>query len=196
MSFKKTTFLIFFILISTASCAYHMGYENKALPANVKSVYIPIFENDSSETSLGMIFSNAFMSEVQESKQINVSKDAEHSNQMIGRVLSVTNSQINTDRRDIGSGFKSTGLRFLPEGSVLTTEYNIKVRLEIKILKNNKEVYRHIASDEIIYSAPRLSIEILNSSNPNYNDEARRVSLKQLAEKMSKEIFLKMTESF
>ncbi len=173
-----------------------MGYEKKSLPGQTQRVYIPIFKNDSSESSLGMVFTNAFISEIRKSKSITISQDPDHETQLTGQVLSVFSSQINTDRRDIGSGFKSTGLRFLPEGAVLTTEYNIKIKVEIKLTKNNQVLYRNISDDEIIYSAPRLSIETLNSSNPNYNDEARRQSLSDLAQKMSKEIYLKMTEAF
>lgn len=178
------------------SCGYQFGYGDRSLPDGVKSVYIPIFENESYQTGAEVQFTNALIAEIHDSKiaRISTSKKAEAT--LKGRVIRVDFEQANIDSRRRDEIDKTSGISNLPRGTVITTEYLARVTVEVQMFKAGKLVWKQWLRDERLYDAPQLGLEGINTANANYNRTARETVVKDLARVMMHELYGRLTENF
>jgi hypothetical protein len=197
-SFYK--FLVFFFgaiqMLICTSCGYQFGYGDRSLPEGVKSVYIPIFENDSYQTGAEVQFTNALIAEIHDSKIARIAPVKKAEATLKGRVIRVDFEQANIDSRRRDEEDKSSGIRNLPRGTVITTEYLARVTVEVQMFKDNKLVWKQWLRDERLYDAPQLGLEGINTANANYNRTARETVVKDLARVMMHELYGRLTENF
>lgn len=186
--------LVLFLL--TTSCGYRFGYGDRSLPDGIKSVHIPIFENETYQTGAEVQFTNALIAEIHDSKiaRLTTKKNAE--GVLKGRVIRIDFLQANIDSRRRDEANKSGGIVNLPRGTVITTEYLARVTLEVQMFKKGKLVWKQWLRDERLYDAPQLGLEGINSANAGYNRTARETVIKDLARVMMHELYGRLTESF
>lgn len=189
-------YICFFILFAFTGCGYQMGFGNRALPEGVKSVHIPIFINDTFETGSEVYFSNALREEITRSQVARLASPESAEAQLQGRIIRVDYIQTTQDARERDQAVKDSGVKFLPRGTVITTEYLVRVTLEVQMLKDNKIVWKQWLRDERLYDAPQIGLEVVNTANTNYNYSARQTVLKNLAQVMMHELYGRLTESF
>lgn len=192
--FKYVFILALFLL--TSGCGYQFGYGDKSLPEGVKSVHIPIFENETYQTGAEVHFTNALIAEIHDSKIARITSKKAAEAILKGRVIRVDFLQANIDSRRREELNKTSGVKNLPRGTVITTEYLARVTLEVQIIKNNKLVWKQWLRDERLYDAPQLGLEGINTANAGYNRTARETVIKDLARVMMHELYGRMTESF
>lgn len=177
-------------------CGYQFGYGNKSLPERVKSVHIPIFENDTYQTGAEVYFTNSLIGEIHDSKVARIASRKSAEAQLKGRVIRIDFLQANIDSRRREEDVKSSGVKNLPRGTVITTEYLARVTLEVQMFKDNKLIWKQWLRDERLYDAPQLGLEGINTANAGYNRSARETVLKDLARVMMHELYGRLTETF
>lgn len=193
---KKRSLLVLSFYLSLSGCGYQFGYGQRSLPEGVKSVYIPTFSNDSFETGAEVHFTNALVAELHNSKIARLTNEQSAEAQLKGRVIRVDYIQANIDSRPREERVKDSGIKNLPRGTVITTEYLVRVTLEVQMLKNNKIVWKQWLRDERLYDAPQLGLAGINSANTNYNRTARDAVIKDLARVMMHELYGRLSENF
>lgn len=185
-----------FLVMYLTGCGYQFGYGDRSLPEGVKSVYIPIFENESYQTGAEVQFTNALIAEIHDSKIARISSAKAAEATLKGRVIRVDFEQANIDSRRRDEDEKSSGIRNLPRGTVITTEYLARVTVEVQMFKDGKLVWKQWLRDERLYDAPQLGLEGINTANANYNRTARETVVKDLARVMMHELYGRLTENF
>lgn len=183
-----------FILISMllSSCAYQFGTGNRAIPGGYKSVSVPVFKNKSFETGIEVSFTNSLLQEFQKGGIAKVVDDNLSEVRVEGEI---------NDVRYFSEAKKVAGdvsAPYLPEGTVLTTDYTIAVTTKLKVVRRSDgiEIWSGSFTRERQYSAPQVTIAGLNSVNPLYNQSARRQYIDGLASDLMAEAYNRMTESF
>ena len=191
-----TSYAPVFLVMTLTGCGYQFGYGDRSLPEGVKSVYIPIFENESYQTGAEVQFTNALIAEIHDSKIARISSAKTAEATLKGRVIRVDFEQANIDSRRRDEDEKSSGIRNLPRGTVITTEYLARVTVEVQMFKDGKLVWKQWLRDERLYDAPQLGLEGINTANANYNRTARETVVKDLARVMMHELYGRLTENF
>lgn len=192
---KNIAFFYFFIFLS--GCGYQLGFGERTLPEGVKSVHIPIFINDTYETSAEVFFANSLREEIMRSKVARITTKDSADAILQGRIVRIDSIQTTQDAKDRDDPVvKDSGIRHLPRGTVLTTEYLVRVTVELQMLKNNKVVWKQWLRDERLYDAPQIGLAVVNTANTNYNQTARQSLLKNMAKVMMHELYGRLTESF
>ncbi len=184
------------IFILTSGCGYQFGYGNRSLPMGVKSVYIPIFKNETYQTGAEVQFTNALIAEIHDSKIARIADKKSAEATLKGRVIRVDFEQANIDSRTRDEDTKTSGIRNLPRGTVITTEYLARITLEVQMYKDGKLVWKQWLRDERLYDAPQLGLEGINTANANYNRTARERVVNDLARVMMHELYGRLTENF
>ena len=113
-----------------------------------------------------------------------------------GRVIRVDFIQTNIDSRRRDEIHKESGIVNLPRGTVITTEYLVRVTLEVQLFKSNEVIWRQWLRDERLYDAPQLGLAGINSANPNYDRVAKKSVIKDLARTMMHELYGRLIETF
>lgn len=197
---KTIHFFSFFFLVTlflaNSNCGYQFGYGNRSLPDGVKSVHIPIFENETYQTGAEVPFTNALIAEIHDSNVARISSAKNAEAILKGRVIRIDFEQANIDSRRRDEDDKTSGIENLPRGTVIITEYLARVTLEVQMFKQGKLVWKQWLRDERLYDAPQLGLEVINTANANYNRTAREAVIKDLARVMMHELYGRLTENF
>lgn len=194
ISFSSVLLLLVSSLVT--GCGYQVGYGDRSLPDGVKSVHIPIFENETYQTGAEVQFTNALIAEIHDSKIARIASKKTAEAVLKGRVIRVDFVQANIDSRKRDEDTKTSGIRNLPRGTVIPTEYLARVTLEVQMFKNEKLIWKQWLRDERLYDAPQLGLEVINTANANYNRTARETVIKDLARVMMHELYGRLTENF
>lgn len=189
-------YVCFSLFLLFAGCGYQLGFGERALPEGVKSVHIPIFINDTFETGSEVYFSNALREEITRSRIARLASPDQAEANLVGRIIRVDYVQTTQDMRERDQVVKDSGVRYLPRGTVLTTEYLVRVTVEVQMIQDNKVVWKQWLRDERLYDAPQIGLQGINTANTNYNHSARQTVLKNLAQVMMHELYGRLTESF
>jgi TolB-like protein len=185
-----TGFILSLFLLS--SCAYQFGAGNRSIPGGYKSISVPVFKNRSYETGVEVSFTNALLQEFQRGGVAKVTADSLSEARVEGEIQDV---------RYYSEGkikFGDEAAPYLPEGTVLTTEYTISITTKLRVVRQSDgiEIWAASFTRERQYSAPKVTVAGLNSVNPLYNQSARRQYIDGLAADIMAEAYNRMTESF
>lgn len=206
-----TASVIQFVL---SGCAYKLSSASYTLPGNVKIIQIPLFINNSAELGVETFFTNALKSEALRSKFVTLKND----------VSSNGNRDIRTD--DLGSGankgskdgveailkgyinevsvvadesvIEAKNTKFLPMETVLAIRYSVRVTVELKLTRSHSSelLWSGIFTQTSNYSAPQITLPVINTSNALYNHSAKRQTIDALSKEMMQAAFDRMLESF
>jgi hypothetical protein len=114
-------------------CGYHQAGKGKSLPANIKILAVPVFQNTSLKYRVEQRFTQAVIDEIlKRGRALNVTTNPEGAD-------AVLNGEIRS--------FRASGAILDQEGRTRVWDLTITVRITVKDLKTHK----------VIYDNPRLS---------------------------------------
>lgn len=164
----------------------------------MKSLFIPIFKNDTQDVGPEADFTNKLTQEVKRSKVATILGKNLADGLLEGRIVSITRTQTAHDSKRRGDSAKSSGLVNLPEGTYVATEFlvSIKVELLLRDRVTNNIVWKQWFEDRSLYSSARLALAGINTSSPNYTESEDKRVIRQLAGVMMEEAVGRLTENF
>ena len=196
---KQFLSLIFLLLtasviqIFVTSCAYKLSSRTQLLPGHVKRIQIPLFKNKSTEPGIEVFFTNSIKNEALKSsvaKLQNLENESE-------AILQGTINSIDIMSEDT-SVIEAKNSKYLPSETVLATQYRVEANIDIQLKRKG--------STEILwsgnfkqarnYSAPKISLPVINTANSLYNQSAKRQALDALSKDMMQAAFDRMLENF
>jgi hypothetical protein len=184
--------ITFFAVFSLSGCAYKLSSQTDPLPGNVKSIQIPLFKNDSSEVGAETYFTNALKSEALRSKFVSIKNDESQAEGVLqGTVKSV---DIIADE----SVIEAKNTTYMPTETVIATQYRVSVVIDLVLRKSNstKVLWSGNFVQTQSYSAPQITLPVINTSNALYNESAKRQTLNVLSRDMMQAAFDRMVENF
>jgi hypothetical protein len=195
---KKSFSLV--ILIVTASviqflgsgCAYKLSSQTATLPGNVKVIQIPLFINDSNEVGAETYFTNSLKTEAIRSKVVQVKNDDTNVEAILqGRIRDIT---VIADE----SVIEARNTLYLPTENVLATQYRVTatVVLELKRKNSTDVLYSGQFVQTMNYSAPQITLPVINTANSLYNESAKRQTLDTISKELMQAAFDRMVENF
>ncbi len=152
---------VIIVIILLAGCGYTFVNVKKQLPPNIKEVYIPAFENQTDEPSLGVLMTNALVREFMKSGALTPVKEDKADAELIGTIKSVkyVNRIYNEeDRAVLVTVSVHAGAKLVKDGKVLwqvedlsyTDDYRIGTGAAIL------DSYKEIALEDV---ADKLAVE-------------------------------------
>lgn len=180
-------------LSGLSACGYRIGYSLRSLPGGYDHVAIPIFNNLTKEVGIETYFTNAIIEEFERSGIARVTSKAQAPVTLQGAIASVR-----VMRSAEVPGGEDSEVRNLPNNTALATEYRIVVTSRLELVRNSDQavLWGREFRSEVVYSAPRIGSEFVNSANANYNKSARNQNIVQLAGEMMEEAHDRITENF
>lgn len=165
---------------------------SRSLPGGYKYLSIPVFKNKTQETGIEVGFSNSLIQEFERSQVGKVTSENLSDVKIVGVVESV---QYLPGAKAVSG---DTNAPYLPEGTVLATDYRILVVASVQIIRqaDNTQIWSGSFSGERTYVSPRVTLAGVNSVNPLYNLSARRQNIESVANDMMAEAHDRITENF
>lgn len=195
----KKKFSLVFLIITTSvillvniGCAYKLSSDSDTLPGDVRRIQIPLFKNDSSEVGVESFFTNSLKSEALRSKFVQLKNNDNEAEAILqGRIVSV---QVVADE----SVIEAKNTSYLPSETVNATQYKVSATVELKLLKkeNSYVLWSGSFQQSSNYSAPQITLPVINTANALYNASAKRQTLDALSKEMMQAAFDRMLESF
>ncbi len=184
--------ITFFLCLLLSGCAYKLSSRTQTLPGNVKSLQIPLFRNDSGEVGVETFFTNALKIEALRSHFVTVKNEEGQAEGVLqGRVTSV---DVIADESII----EAKNTEFMPTETVIATQYRVSVGIELVLKKANSStiLWRGNFVQTKSYSAPQITLPVVNTANTLYNESAKRQTLNDLSKEMMQAAFDRMVENF
>lgn len=184
---QKFARISLFVFPFLTSCAYRWGAPDRALPGSYKQVYIPIFKNLTKEPGIELEFTNAIRQEFERSKIARISEPEQAEVELQGEISSLQYSP---------EAPKEGGT--LPLGTVIATQYNIRLNVHITLKKRADQsiLWSGDFSSQRSYIAPQVTMSGINTVNPLYNLSARRQNIQVMSATLMSEAHDRMTENF
>lgn len=186
--FQKVLVLLFALLMS--SCAYKVGQKFRSLPGGYQRLSIPVFKNKSMEPGAEAIVTAALKEEFFRSTVLKVVDDNNAEVRLEGL--------IETLKFDSMAIKESDNNNHLPIGTVLATTYNMVVVINVKLVKTgtSEVLWQSQFTGSRPMNASQVNIAGVNSVNPIYNQNAKRLILELVANELSNQIHNNLTENF
>jgi TolB-like protein len=177
------------------SCAYSFGYKDRDLPGGYSEVAIPVFENQTPEVGIESYFTNSIIEEFARSKRIQVIDQRDAPVRLEGVIVDI---KFQRSALAEGTGKESQEVEGLPDETILTTEYRVRVTAQVYLrrLSDQKIIWSGAFKGEDIYTAPQVGSAGVNSANALYNHSARRQVVQGIANDMMAEAYRRVTERF
>jgi hypothetical protein len=188
--FFKVTASVIFLLSS--GCAYKLSSKSSSLPGNVKIIQIPLFKNDSSEVGAETYFTNALKTEAIRSKIVQVRNDESEVEAILqGRIRDIS---VIADE----SVIEAKNTEYMPTETVLATQYKVtaNIILELKRKGSSEILYSGQFAQTLNYSAPQITLPVINTANSLYNESAKRQTLDAISKELMQAAFDRMVENF
>ena len=164
------------------------------MPGNIRSLYIPVFKNNSTEPGVEVYFTNALKKEILTSNVISLNNHESSTDAvMYGQIKSV---EIYSDESVAESTQNSKN--YLPRGTVISTQVKVvvTVALELKKVNSSQILWSSEFKQSLNYTPPQVTLPVINSTNNLYNLSARRQTLETLANQMMQLAFDRMVDNF
>ena len=190
--------LILICFLTFPACAYKFGYIDQNLPLDIEKVHIPPFKNKTLFVGPELDFTNQLIKEFKRSRVGELVSVNQAQGILQGRVISIQRIQRAQEIQPRQGQLKSTGMVNLPRGTLLTTEYLLRVKVELQLRRPNstKIIWKQWFTDETIYPSARLALENINTATPNYTYSEEQRVIESLAGVMMQEAVGRLTEGF
>ena len=192
--FKVTFSVIGFILFisTTNSCAYKLSNKVDTLPKNVKSIFIPVFENKSAEPLIETLFTDSMRRETLKSGYAQVA----NSEATADAVLIGTINGVNITANETVNLAEKT--EYLPNGTVLAASSKVTVDISLVLKKKGSSeiLWSGNYTQSRGYTPPQLTLPTINSANSLYNLSVRRQTLANLSQEMMQLAFDRLVDNF
>ena len=197
---KHSLSLVFFILTASviqfflSGCAYKLSTKLEKLPGDVKSIQVPLFINSSTEPGIEVFFTNSLKNETLKSRVVKlVNEESESDGILQGRIVDV-----DVLASDSIIDAKTSNPKYLPRDNVLTSAYTVTVNVELILKKKGSSVIYWSGNFKQAqnYSAPGITLPVINTANNLYNHSAKRQTLDAISKEMMQAAFDRMLENF
>ncbi len=160
------------VLLFAAGCGYHFKGKANNLPKDIKSISIPIFKNETTETNIENLFTNALIAQFVRSKEFKIT-DVDKADAVIYGVL---------------KRYSNDTLTYSGGGKV--SQYRVRVVAEVTLVRAK--------SKEVIWRAKHLEeFEDYDASTNTIENEANKEkAFQSLAKFMAEIIHDRMLENF
>ncbi len=180
------------IQIVFSGCAYKLSAAVDALPGNVRIIQIPLFVNDSGEVGAETIFTNSLKTEALKSKYVTL-KNEEGDAQAIlkGRITGINIVAVE-------SVIEAKNTKYLPTETVIATQYTVSATVNLQLIRKGSSavLWSGEFQQATNYSAPQITLPVINTANALYNHSAKRQTLDALSKEMMQAAFDRMVENF
>jgi hypothetical protein len=185
------------LLLATTltSCSYKLGVKDRRFPGGYEFVSVPVFKNRTQETSAELYFTNQLIEELRRSRLVTITSKSEAQVVIEGTIKSITYLQTSQTQASSKAGDPGN---FLPGSTILNTQYNIDVVVEIVARRTSDEkiIWQSRFENTRPYTAPQIGLVSLNGSNSVYNNSAHYQNIEALAVDMMAEAHDRLTENF
>ncbi len=197
---KRRLSLIFFILTASVihfflvGCAYKLSTKLERLPGNVRSVQVPLFANYSSEPGTEIFFTNSLKNETLKSRIVKlVDNESEAEGILQGKITSV---DVQASESVIEA--KNPDVHYLPNGTIMSATYTVRVTVDVVLKKkgSSEVLWSGSFTQAQNYSAPQITLPVINTANNLYNHSAKRQTLDAISKEMMQAAFDRMLENF
>ena len=195
---KRKLSLLFLIITASViqfilcGCAYKLSAQSDSLPGNVKIVQIPLFRNDSGEVGAETIFTNSLKSEALKAKFVQLKNDEADAQAVLqGRILGISVVAVE-------SVIEAKNTKYLPTETVIATQYTISANVSLTLTRKGSNAILWSGEFQQVtnYSAPQITLPVINTANALYNHSAKRQTLDALSKEMMQAAFDRMVENF
>lgn len=180
------------IHFSLTSCAYKLSTSIERLPGDVKSIQVPLFVNKSTEPGVEVFFTNSLKTEALKSRAVKVvNEESEAEGILHGVITSI-------DVMNSESIIESKDGKYLPNENILTTAYTVTVDVLLTLKKkgSSEVLWSGTFKQAQNYSAPQVTLPVINTANSLYNHSAKRQTLDAISKEMMQAAFDRMLENF
>jgi hypothetical protein len=202
----KAAFFVLSCLIFSGCASYPFGAGARSLPGGYDKISVPIFKNLTAEPGIEPFFTASLIEEMNRGHKAKVTDRTDAQVIMEGEIASVRYDQgpmVSNDHsgpapfaQTKDASGKITG--GLPDSTVIVTSYRITVtvNLILRRISDSSILWSGDFKGEQQYSAPQITNEVTNASNPLYNQSARQLTLKVISRAMMTEAYDRLTENF
>lgn len=179
----KIHYLLIFWGLSVVGCAYQWAGAERHFPKEYTKVHVKMFQNRSQEVGIEAELTNTMIQQIARSG--------------LGQVVPRKDSQF--ELKGIIYSIDFLGKTPISSGrGALFTEYQTRVSLMVEAIdtKTNESLWSQQFLGERSYRAPQLTEASLRTANPLYTQSAKRRIIKEIAQDMSSEVLMSMTERF
>lgn len=179
----------------TQSCAYKVGQKLRSLPGGYQRLSIPVIKNKSMEPGAESIVTQALKEEFFRSTVLKVVNDNEAEVRLEGQIDTL---KYESNPSGIRESDPENAGNYLPTGTVLATTYNMTIILTLKLVKTStlETLWQSQFSGSRAMNASLVTIAGVNSVNPIYNQNAKRLVLESVVADLSNQIHNNLTENF
>lgn len=193
-NFSRIFFLITasVIQIVFSGCAYKLSASADSLPGNVRIIQIPLFINDSGEVGVETVFTNSLKTEALKSKYVTIKNDEKDAEAILrGRITGISVVAVE-------SVIEAKNTKYLPTETVIATQYTVSATLSLQLTRKGSSaiLWSGEFQQATNYSAPQITLPVINTSNALYNHSAKRQTLDALSKEMMQAAFDRMVENF
>jgi len=190
---KKINFLIYILgILFFSSCAYKLSNKVDTLPKNVKSIFIPVFKNKSSEALIETLFTDAMRSETLRSGYARIVSSETEADAVLNGTIDLVNAVADE------SVIEAKNTSYLPNNTVLSTSAKVTVDISLVLKKkgSSEVLWSGHFSQSRGYTPPQLTLPTINSANSLYNLSIRRQTLMLLSKDIMQLAFDRMVDNF
>lgn len=180
------------MLLVSSGCAYRLSSDYATLPGGVKSIQIPVFKNESPEVGVETFFTNSLKSEALRSRFVRLQNEESSAEAVLqGTIKSIT---VIADE----SVIEAKNTQYMPTETVLATQYKVTVNVDVVLKRrgSTEVLWSGSFRQESNYSAPQITLPVINTANALYNVSAKRQTLDAIAKEMMQAAFDRMVEDF
>ncbi len=163
---------IFLIAVFLGGCGYHFKGKENNLPKDIQSISIPIFKNETAETNIENIFTNALISEFVRGKELKLTD--------VNKADAIVHGTIKE--------FHDETLTYSASGRV--NQYRVRIVVDVSLVRAK--------TGEVIWRAKRLQEfeDYEASTNTIENEALKEKAIQRLAKFMAETIHDRMLENF
>jgi hypothetical protein len=178
--------------LAFSGCAYKLSAESDTLPGNIKSIQIPLFKNNSSEVGVETFFTNSLKQEALRSKFVQLKNNESDAEGILQG--SITGIDVIADE----SVIEAKNTKYLPTETVIATQYKVTATVDLVLKRKGTStvLWSSTFSQQSNYSAPQITLPVINTANALYNQSAKRQTLDALSKEMMQAAFDRMLENF
>jgi Lipopolysaccharide-assembly len=179
-------------IFSLSGCAYRLSTNVDQIPGNYKTLFVPLFENNSNEPNVEVVFTNSLKTELLRFSRIHITNSKDQAEATLSGVI----KQIDIKTED--SVIEARDSTYLPFGTVLPTQVKVSVITKLTLTENKtkKMIWEGEYVQSKNYTPPQINLPILNSANNNYNLSERRQTINAISKEMMQLALDRLVDNF
>lgn len=193
--------ILWAFLFGLSQCGYNWGHQTRKLPGGHRSVYVEMFENQTSEVGLESNFTQALMNELERSGFAIVTSKDQAELILQGNVL---NAQVIGGYADPSNFYEKNYTTTDPsqKSKIYTASffysYTVTLSANLKAIRSRDKqvIWQTNVNGSKDFQSSRLKRQGVRSSNVLYNQARKKETIKLVTKEMMSDAFDRLTENF